>query len=181
MRSLLTAVLVLPACAFVVPKFYSQQLRSTLITTQAVDAELVPTAPELVPTAPTKVEPAPDASAEEKADFIASLAEDDEWNGLTMELTGLIGKAVEEDMKRVTRGFIGKEEYKMGDISKEVDKRIKAEVALMRDKPDYELGDLSLVLDEVAKDMVCELTGKEKGEYEFGLPPLPPSHLHTHL
>ena len=78
MRSLLTAVLVLPACAFVVPKFYSQQLRSTLITTQAVDAELVPTAPELVPTAPTKVEPAPDASAEEKADFIASLAEDDE-------------------------------------------------------------------------------------------------------
>mmetsp|Transcript_38060 Transcript_38060/g.69576 ORF Transcript_38060/g.69576 Transcript_38060/m.69576 type:complete len:171 (+) Transcript_38060:69-581(+) len=128
MRSLLTAVLVLPACAFVVPKFYSQQLRSTLITTQAVDAELVPTAPELVPTAPTKVEPAPDASAEEKADFIASLAEDDEWNGLTMELTGLIGKAVEEDMKRVTRGFIGKEEYKMGDISKEVDKRIKAEV-----------------------------------------------------
>jgi len=54
-------------------------------------------------------------------------------------------------------------------------------VALMRDKPDYELGDLSLVLDEVAKDMVCELTGKEKGEYEFGLPPLPPSHLHTHL
>jgi hypothetical protein len=30
-----------------------------------------------------------------------------------MELSGLIGKAVQEDMKRITRDFLGKEDYKV--------------------------------------------------------------------
>ena len=49
---------------------------------------------------------------------------------------------------QVTRDFLGKEEYKVGDVSKEVDKRVKAEVARLRQKDDYELGDLSIVLDQ---------------------------------
>ena len=46
--------------------------------------------------------PSDDDSAEEKAEYVASLVEDDEWNGLTMELTSVVMKAVEEDMKKVT-------------------------------------------------------------------------------
>jgi hypothetical protein len=60
-------------------------------------------------------------------------------------------------------------------------------VARIRNKQEYELGDLSIVLDQVdnlrsatafeistfsvfkvAKDAVCEVTGKAAGEYEFG-------------
>lgn len=36
----------------------------------------------------------------------------------------------------------------MGDISKEIDARVKAEVAKLRGKEDYELGDLSKVARE---------------------------------
>ena len=46
--------------------------------------------------------PSDDDSAEEKAEYVASLVEDDEWNGLTMELTSVVMKAVEEDVKKVT-------------------------------------------------------------------------------
>ena len=50
--------------------------------------------------------------------------------------------------------FTGKETYKIGDISKEADARIKAAVADMRNKDEYELGDLTLALDAVAKEVM---------------------------
>ena len=54
----------------------------------------------------------------------------------------------------------------VGDISKELDSRIKDEIANLRGKEEYELGDLSLALDKMSKDFTMELTGKDS--YETG-------------
>ena len=97
---------------------------------------------------------------------IGNLVADDEWMGLTMEITELIRVAILEEAKKKGRDFLGKDNYKVGDISKELDARVKAEVALLRGKPEYELGDLSLALDAMSKELVCKMTGKD--EYEFG-------------
>ena len=102
---------------------------------------------------------------EEKAEAVGNLVANDEWEGLTMELSELIRTAVVEDIKSNAREFLGKDEYKVGDISKEVDTRVKAEVAKMRGKAEYEIGDLVVVMDEMAKDMTSDLTGKP---YETG-------------
>jgi hypothetical protein len=72
--------------------------------------------------------------AAEKEKAVGNLVANDEWEGLTMELTELIKTAVVEDMKANAREFLGKDEYKLGDISKELDSRIKSEVANMRGK-----------------------------------------------
>lgn len=53
----------------------------------------------------------------------------------------------------------------MGDISKQVDVRVKEELAKARGKEEYELGDFVLAMDEAAKKMTEELTGKP---YEMG-------------
>mmetsp|Transcript_1391 Transcript_1391/g.2978 ORF Transcript_1391/g.2978 Transcript_1391/m.2978 type:complete len:218 (-) Transcript_1391:391-1044(-) len=105
-------------------------------------------------------------SKDEDAEKIGNLVADDEWMGLSMELSELVRVAVIEDVKRQTRDFIGKENYKVGDVAKEIDRRVKDEVARMREKDEYELGDLSAALDEMAKEATCDLTGKD--DYEFG-------------
>ena len=97
---------------------------------------------------------------------VGNLVADEEWAGLSMELADVIRTAVVEDLKRNSREFLRKDNYSIGDFSKEIDRRVKEEVARMREKDDYELGDFSIVLDGKVKEMVCELTGKE--EYEFG-------------
>ena len=104
--------------------------------------------------------------SDEEVEKVGNLVADDEWMGLTMELAEVVRSAVVEDLKKNTSEFTGKDEYKIGDIFKELDARVKDAVSDMRGKEEYELGDLSVVLDEVAKDAVCELTGKD--EYEFG-------------
>lgn len=76
-----------------------------------------------------------------------------------------------EDVKSSTRDFIGKDDYKVGDISKEVDARVKDEVAKFRNKDEYELGDFLLAMDELSKKYTEELTGK----------PYEPGDLSTHL
>jgi hypothetical protein len=170
---LILAVVVVPTDAFVM--YHRCSLNSNRAINRAVAMPRLPASPEKVVDVEivseeknTMAEPAADATEEEKREYVASLAEDDEWRGLAMELSAVIVKAVDEDMKKLTRDFLQKDEYKVGDVSKEVDKRVKAEVARLRSKEEYELGDLSLVLDQVAKDMVCELTGKPAGEYQFG-------------
>lgn len=98
-----------------------------------------------------------------------------------MELTELVRVAVVQDMKKNARDFLGKDEYKvsylfientetskpqslshtffrrcsikLGDISKEIDDRVKTEVAKVRGKDDYELGDFVLAMDEMSKSM----------------------------
>lgn len=53
----------------------------------------------------------------------------------------------------------------MGDVSKEIDSRVKDEIAKVRGKDEYELGDFLLAMDQISKSMTEELTGKE---YETG-------------
>lgn len=104
----------------------------------------------------------------EEVTEVGNLVADDEWMGLSMELSEMVRVAVIEDTKKNVGDFIGKDDYKVGDITKEIDTRVKSEVAKMRGKEEYELGDLSIALDKLSKDMTCNLTGKEPGEYEFG-------------
>mmetsp|Transcript_112978 Transcript_112978/g.315693 ORF Transcript_112978/g.315693 Transcript_112978/m.315693 type:complete len:319 (-) Transcript_112978:138-1094(-) len=100
-----------------------------------------------------------------KKERVGNLVADDEWEGLGMELSELVRIAVIEDLKKKSRDFLGKDEYKVGDISKEVDVRVKQEVANLRGKEEYELGDFVLAMDEMSKSMTEELTGKP---YEAG-------------
>ncbi|KAL3770288.1 hypothetical protein ACHAWO_004415 [Cyclotella atomus] len=102
----------------------------------------------------------------EQQNQVGNLVADEEWAGLSMELADVVRTAVVEDLKKNSRDFLGKDDYKMGDFSKEIDRRVKDEVAKMREKDEYELGDFSVVLDEKVKEMVCEMTGKD--EYDFG-------------
>lgn len=78
---------------------------------------------------------------------------------------------VVEDMKSNAREFLGKDDYEIGDITKEVDARVKNEVAKLRDKDEYELGDFVLAMDELSKKYTEELTGK----------PYEPGDLSSHL
>ena len=102
---------------------------------------------------------------QEKKDAIGNLVADDEWAGVTMELGELVKKAVLEDIKAKGREFLGKEEYRVGDLSKEIDARVKQGVADIRGKPEYEVGDLVITLDQMSKNMTEQLTGKP---YEVG-------------
>ena len=93
---------------------------------------------------------------------VGNLVEDDEWLGLAMELAIVTRSAIRESVKANVREFTGKDDYKIGDLSKEADARIKSAVADMRGKDEYELGDLSVALDTIAKEEVCKLTGKDE-------------------
>jgi len=102
---------------------------------------------------------------EDKKEIVGNLVADDEWDGLSMELSEKIRLAIVEDIKKNTRDFIGKADYNVGDITKEVDGRVKQEIATLRGKEDYELGDFVMAMDEVSKSLTENLTGKE---YETG-------------
>ena len=82
---------------------------------------------------------APKELTPEEEEKLGNLVANEEWSGLSMELTEVIATAVVEDLKRNSRDFLGKEDYAMGDFSKELDKRVKDEVAKMREKDDYEV------------------------------------------
>lgn len=62
---------------------------------------------------------------DEEIENVGNLVTDDEWMGLGMELSEIVRCAVLEDVKKNTADFIGKEDYKIGDISKEIDIRVK--------------------------------------------------------
>ena len=102
---------------------------------------------------------------EKEQEAVGNLVADDEWEGLTMELSEYIQRAVSEDLKANARDFLGKDDYKIGDICKEVDSRVKEGVADLRGKDEYELGDFVMAMDEMAKSTTEELTGKP---YEIG-------------
>ena len=56
--------------------------------------------------------------------MVVSLVADDEWEGLGMELTELVRVSIIEDVKKNARDFLGKDDYMVGDISKEIDSRV---------------------------------------------------------
>jgi len=60
----------------------------------------------------------------------------------------------------------GKEEYEFGDLSIEIDKRVKESVASFCGKESYEFGDLSKELAKRMKSGVASYTGKSG--YKFG-------------
>jgi hypothetical protein len=62
---------------------------------------------------------------EQKQEVVGNLLADDEWEGLGLELTELVRLSVMKDLKKKAREFLGKDEYKLGDISKEIDDRVK--------------------------------------------------------
>lgn len=78
--------------------------------------------------------PSDEMTAEQKKVVVGNLVAEDEWNGLTMELAELVRLSIVEDVKKNAREFLGKDDYKLGDFSKEVDSRVKDQVAMMRDK-----------------------------------------------
>ena len=61
---------------------------------------------------------------EEESEMVVSLVADDEWEGLGMELTELVRVSIIEDVKKNARDFLGKDDYMVGDISKEIDSRV---------------------------------------------------------
>jgi len=73
-------------------------------------------------------------SEAQKKEAVGNLVADDEWTGITMELTEVVRTAILEDIKSNARDFLGKDEYKLGDISKEVDDRVKEEISNFRGK-----------------------------------------------
>lgn len=84
-----------------------------------------------------------DAAAEEltveEKRRIGNLVADEEWAGLSMEIADVVRTAVVEDLKKNSREFLGKEDYLVGDFTKEIDKRVKAEIAKIREKDEYEV------------------------------------------
>lgn len=103
---------------------------------------------------------------ESEVEEVGNLVEDDEWLGFGMELAIVLRSAVRESVKKNVKDFTGKDDYAVGDLSKEMDARVKNAVAEYRSKEDYELGDLTLTLDQLAKEEVQKLTGKDT--YEAG-------------
>ena len=63
--------------------------------------------------------------SDDEVQKVGNLVADDEWMGLGMELSEIVRVAVIENAKAGTADFIGKDEYKVGDISKEIDTRVK--------------------------------------------------------
>jgi hypothetical protein len=63
--------------------------------------------------------------SQEEIQKVGNLVADDEWMGLGMELSEIIRCAVLEEVKKNTADFIGKDDYKIGDITKEIDNRVK--------------------------------------------------------
>ncbi|KAL7556796.1 hypothetical protein ACA910_005233 [Epithemia clementina (nom. ined.)] len=104
-------------------------------------------------------------SEDAKKKAVGNLVADNEWLGISMELSEVVRLAVIEDLKKNARDFLGKDNYKIGDISKELDARVKEKVADLRGKDEYELGDFVMAMDEASKKMTEELTGKP---YETG-------------
>ena len=54
----------------------------------------------------------------------------------------------------------GKDDYEFGDLSIEIDRRIKAEAAALVGKQDYDLADLIIAIDDRTEERVKELTAK---------------------
>lgn len=150
----------------------SPPLRTALFSPPHAHARRSPSSSSRLQSAPepTSGDDAPAAPAEltaEEEEKVGNLVADEEWVGLSMELADVIKTAVVEDLKRNSRDFLGKEDYAVGDFSKEIDQRVKDEVAKMREKDEYELGDLSVVIDDKVKEMVCEMSGKDEVRASF--------------
>ena len=62
---------------------------------------------------------------DDEVEKVGNLVADDEWMGLGMELSEIVRCAVIEEAKKNTAEFTGSDDYKVGDITKEIDVRVK--------------------------------------------------------
>ena len=90
-------------------------------------------------------------SEDAKKEAVGNLVADDEWMGVSMELSEVVRVAVLEDLKKNAREFLGKDDYKMGDISKQLDTKVKEEVAKFRGKDDCKCRVLLLFYRDLSK------------------------------
>lgn len=84
-------------------------------------------------------------SEEQQDREVRSLVAEDEWNGLAMEMTRVIGKAIIEDakkkkdkLKNKTDTFMGTDDYSTSDVLNALDQKVKSEVANLRGKEECE-------------------------------------------
>ena len=130
---------------------------------ESIDAEIVPD---------SSASDVPQLTAEEE-EQIGNLVANEEWSGLSMELTEVIATAVVEDLKKNSRDFLGKADYSVGDFSKEIDKRVKDEVAKMREKDDYEVSVHNFYFINVMVHILCRVYSKNLMHYTLILYILP--------
>ena len=84
-------------------------------------------------------------SDEQQDREVRSLVAEDEWSGLAMEMTRVIGKAIIEDAKKKkvklktkTDTFMGTDDYTTSDVLNALDQKVKSEVANLRGKEECE-------------------------------------------
>ena len=84
-------------------------------------------------------------SDEQQDHEVRSLVAEDEWSGLAMEMTRVIGKAIIEDAKKKkdkiktkTDTFMGTDDYTTSDVLNALDQKVKSEVANLRGKEECE-------------------------------------------
>lgn len=109
----------------------------------------------------------------ELGDFV--LAMDEMSKRMTEELTGKpyetgdLSKEIDARVKSAVAHFCGKDEYEVGDLSKEIDSRVKTRVAEFTGKDNYEFGDISKEIESRRRAWVEEYLGAEAAEqYQFG-------------
>lgn len=94
---------------------------------------------------------------------------------MTEELTGKPYEAgdlsieLDKRVKSTVADFCGKDAYEFGDLSKEIDRRVKNRVADYIGKDEYEFGDISRQIEKNRRAWVKDFLGEEAaGNYQFG-------------
>ena len=141
--------------AFSIRNVIPQQPRHNVATTRTTTTRLFSYLDSLDSKALAEADAAMKAMpAEERKEKIGKMIADDEWYGLAVEMTEAVRAAVVQDVmkkqkavadgvKGKTTEFIGKDQYKVGDIAKTLDAKVKQEVANLRGKDDCESDKMS--------------------------------------
>ena len=94
---------------------------------------------------------------------------------MTEELTGKPYEAgdlsieLDKRVKGAVAGYCGTDEYQFGDLSKEIDQRVKNRVSDYIGKDEYEFGDISKEIENKRREWVKGYLGEDAAkEYQFG-------------
>jgi hypothetical protein len=94
---------------------------------------------------------------------------------MTEDLTGKpyepgdLSIELDKRVKSTVADFCGKEEYQFGDLSNEIDRRVKDRVADYIGKDEYEFGDVSKEVEKRRKEWVKDYLGEDAAaNYQFG-------------
>lgn len=83
--------------------------------------------------------------------------------------TGDLSRELDKRVKDAAADFCGTDEYQLGDLSKEMDKRVKSRVSEYIGKDEYEFGDISKEIENRRREWVKGHLGEDAAkEYEFG-------------